>query len=78
MVWWFGGLVVWSIGIPPVSFLVASYYFEGPQVIIISSLVNIELSAKSALLYLALMAGIVGYSLSAYLLGPYPLAQWRY
>ena len=68
------GLVVWSAWIPPVPFLVASYYFEGPQVIL-NSLINIELSSISALLYLALMASIVGYSLWGYLLGRYPIAQ---
>ena len=68
------GLVVWSAWIPPIPFLVASYYFEGPE-LIINSLVNIDISSISALLYLALMASITGYSLWSYLLGRYPAAQ---
>lgn len=68
------GLVVWSAWIPPLPFLLASYIFEGPNRII-DSLVNIELSSIAALLYLALMASIVGYSLWSYLLSRYQAAQ---
>mgnify|MGYP000559479092 CR=1 FL=1 len=68
------GLVVWSAWIPIIPFLMASYYFEGAD-LIISSLVNIELSSVLALLYLAVMASIVGYSMWSYLLERYPAAQ---
>lgn len=68
------GLVVWSAWIPPIPFLIASYYIEGPE-LMINSLVNIDISSILALLYLALMASIVGYSLWSYLLERYPAAQ---
>ncbi|MCJ8320039.1 MAG: EamA family transporter [Colwellia sp.] len=68
------GLVVWSAWIPIIPFLIASYYLEGPE-LIINSLINIELSSILALLYLALIASIAGYSLWSYLLGRYPAAQ---
>jgi len=68
------GLVVWSAWIPIIPFLAASYFLEGPEVMI-KSLVNIQLSSILSLLYLALMASIAGYSLWSYLLGRYPAAQ---
>jgi len=68
------GLVVWSAWIPPLPFLIASFYFEGSEVIV-HSLRNIQLSSVIALLYLSVVASIVGYSLWSYLLGRYPAAQ---
>lgn len=68
------GLVIWSAWIPPIPFLLASYYFEGGEVIQ-EALLNLELSTFSALLYLAIAATIIGYSLWSYLLGRYPAAQ---
>ncbi|WDE06620.1 EamA family transporter [Thalassomonas viridans] len=68
------GLVIWSAWIPPVPFLLASYYFEGGGAIQ-EALVNIQFSTIAALLYLAIAATIVGYSLWSYLLGRYPAAR---
>ncbi|WP_281559924.1 EamA family transporter [Thalassomonas sp. RHCl1] len=68
------GLVIWSAWIPPIPFLLASYYFEGGEVIQ-EALLNIQLTTFASLLYLALAATIIGYSLWSYLLGRYPAAQ---
>lgn len=68
------GLIVWSAWIPPIPFLIASYYFEGPE-LMVDSIVNIQLTSIASLLYLALVASILGYSLWSYLLSRYPAAQ---
>ena len=68
------GLVIWSAWLPPIPFLLASYYFEGPEVIG-QALMNIGWSTLAALFYLAIAASIIGYSLWSYLLGRYPAAQ---
>ncbi|WDD97917.1 EamA family transporter [Thalassomonas actiniarum] len=68
------GLVIWSAWIPPIPFLLASYYFEGGEAIR-EALFNIQLTTFAALLYLAVAATIIGYSLWSYLLGRYPAAQ---
>ncbi|WDE10672.1 EamA family transporter [Thalassomonas haliotis] len=68
------GLVIWSAWIPPIPFLLASYYFEGGE-IMQEALLTIELTTLAALFYLAVAATIIGYSLWSYLLGCYPAAQ---
>mgnify|MGYP000070411316 CR=1 FL=1 len=68
------GLVIWSAWIPPIPFLLASYYFEGSQAIQ-AAMFNLQLTTVAALLYLAIAATIVGFSLWSYLLGRYAAAQ---
>lgn len=68
------GLVVWSAWIAFIPFMLASLYFEGWQQIS-SSIENITVSAMSVLLYLAIAASILGYSLWSYLLQHYPAGQ---
>ncbi|HDS9357617.1 TPA: O-acetylserine/cysteine exporter [Enterobacter chengduensis] len=67
-------LVVWSALIPIVPFLAASLIFDGPDVMI-SSLVNIDLTTILSLIYLAFVATIVGYGIWGSLLGRYE--TWR-
>ena len=67
-------LVVWSALIPPLPFLMLSYWLEGPEVIL-SSLSNIGYQTILAVLYLAAIATIFGYSSWAYLLKHYPASQ---
>ena len=68
------GLVIWSSWFPILPFLIASYLFEGPE-IIIESITNLQWSSVAALFYLALFASIIGYSLWSYLLSKYPAGQ---
>ncbi|RQW61871.1 EamA family transporter [Vibrio viridaestus] len=63
-------LIVWSALIPTGAFAIASYVFEGSD-IIISSLQNIEWHNVLALLYLSILATIVGYGGWSYLLSRY-------
>ena len=67
-------LVVWSALIPPLPFLLLSYWLEGPE-LIVSSLSGIGLQSILAVVYLALVATIFGYSSWAYLLRNYPASQ---
>ncbi len=67
-------LVVWSALIPPLPFMLLSYWLEGPD-LIRSSLAAIGLDSILAVLYLALVATIFGYSSWAYLLRHYPASQ---
>ncbi|WP_395300212.1 O-acetylserine/cysteine exporter [Enterobacter sp. ECC-175] len=67
-------LVVWSALIPIVPFLAASLIFDGPDVMI-SSLVNIDLTTILSLIYLAFVATLVGYGIWGSLLGRYE--TWR-
>lgn len=67
-------LVVWSALFACVPFFIISYLFEGPE-LIVASLKHINATALGSLLYLALVATLVGYSLWSYLLGRYPAGQ---
>lgn len=67
-------LVVWSALFACPPFFVLSYFVEGPE-LIVSALQNISLSAILSLLYLALIATLVGYTLWSYLLSRYPAGQ---
>ena len=67
-------LVVWSALIPIVPFMVASFVFDGPT-LMINSLVNIDLTTILSLIYLAFIATIVGYGIWGSLLGRYE--TWR-
>ncbi|SAL74692.1 permease [Caballeronia peredens] len=64
-------LVVWGSLIPPLPFLALSLIFEGPARIE-ASLAAIPLVSVFAILYLAFVATIVGYSLWGKLLARYP------
>ncbi|CCD37981.1 Permease of the drug/metabolite transporter(DMT) superfamily [Candidatus Paraburkholderia kirkii UZHbot1] len=64
-------LVVWGSLIPPLLFLALSLIFEGPARIE-SSVAAIPLVSVCAILYLAFVATIVGYSLWGKLLARYP------
>jgi DME family drug/metabolite transporter/O-acetylserine/cysteine efflux transporter len=67
-------LIIWSAWIPPIPFFIASYWVEGPD-LIITSLSNFNLQSAIALLYLSILATVVGYGLWSYLLKKYPAAQ---
>ena len=67
-------LVVWSALIPIVPFMVASFILDGPQVML-NSLVEIDLTTILSLIYLALVASIIGYGIWGSLLGRYE--TWR-
>ncbi|WP_321783490.1 EamA family transporter [Paraburkholderia sp. J94] len=68
------GLVVWASLIPPLPFLVLSYFMEGPQRIEIA-LEGIGMTSIGAIVYLAFIATILGYSLWSRLLSKYPASQ---
>lgn len=68
------GLVVWSSWVAIIPFLISSFIFEGWEAIA-TSLLNIEVTSILVLLYLALGASILGYSLWSYLLTHYPAGQ---
>ncbi|WP_338926638.1 EamA family transporter [Mycetohabitans endofungorum] len=68
------GLVVWSSLIPPLPFLALSFWFEGPAQIW-SSLGQISAASFFAVIYLAFVATLLGYSLWGGLLTRYPAAQ---
>ncbi|WNJ36817.1 O-acetylserine/cysteine exporter [Enterobacter hormaechei] len=67
-------LVVWSALIPIVPFMAASFILDGPQAML-KSLVEIDLTTLLSLIYLALVASIVGYGIWGSLLGRYE--TWR-
>jgi len=67
-------LIIWSAWIPPIPFFIASYFIEGPG-LIIDSLSNFGLQSAIALIYLSVLATVVGYGLWSYLLKKYPAAQ---
>ena len=67
-------LIIWSAWIPPIPFFIASYFIEGPS-LIIDSLSNFGLQSAIALIYLSVLATVVGYGLWSYLLKKYPAAQ---
>lgn len=68
------GLVIWGSLIPPVPFFLLSLWLEGPQRIE-HALLNIGTSSILALLYLALVATLLGYGLWSRLLSRYPAGQ---
>ncbi|MEH6627026.1 MAG: EamA family transporter [Motiliproteus sp.] len=67
-------LVVWSALIPPLPFLLLSYWLEGPE-LMISSLNNMGYQSLLAVFYLAAVATIFGYGSWAYLLKRYPASE---
>ncbi|MFT5707943.1 MAG: drug/metabolite transporter (DMT)-like permease [Oceanospirillaceae bacterium] len=67
-------LVVWSAVISCVPFFISAYLIEGPE-LIKTALLNISMTSLASLLYLALVATLVGYSLWSYLLSRYPAGQ---
>lgn len=68
------GLVVWGALIPPLPFLALSGIIEGPARIQ-SSLAGMTYVGVSAVLYLALVATIIGYVLWGRLLVRHPVSQ---
>jgi O-acetylserine/cysteine efflux transporter len=68
------GLVIWGSLIPPVPFFLLSLWLEGPQRIE-QALLNIGTSSILSLLYLALVATLLGYGLWSRLLSRYPAGQ---
>jgi O-acetylserine/cysteine efflux transporter len=68
------GLVVWGSLIPPLPFLVLSWFLEGPEVIE-AALRGINLNSILVLIYLAFGATILGYGLWSRLLSRYPVSQ---
>lgn len=68
------GLVVWGALIPPLPFLALSGIIEGPTQIQ-SSLAGMTYVGVSAVLYLALVATIIGYVLWGRLLVRHPVSQ---
>ncbi|WP_322050961.1 EamA family transporter [Paraburkholderia bannensis] len=68
------GLVVWGSLIPPLPFFVLSYVMEGPQRIE-AALTSIGMASIGAIVYLAFIATILGYSLWSRLLSKYPASQ---
>jgi O-acetylserine/cysteine efflux transporter len=68
------GLVVWGSLIPPLPFFVLSYWFEGPQRIG-AALSGISGLSIFAIVYLAFIATLIGYSLWSRLLSRYPASQ---
>jgi O-acetylserine/cysteine efflux transporter len=68
------GLVVWGALIPPLPFLALSSMIEGPA-LIHSSLANMTYVGLSAVIYLALVATIIGYVLWGRLLVRHPVSQ---
>ncbi|MCP3707373.1 EamA family transporter [Paraburkholderia sp. CNPSo 3274] len=68
------GLVVWASLVPPLPFLVLSYWLEGPQRIV-AALSGIGMTSVGAIIYLAFVATLIGYSLWSRLLSKYPASQ---
>ncbi|MFL9963955.1 EamA family transporter [Paraburkholderia sediminicola] len=68
------GLVVWGSLIPPLPFFAASYLFEGPQRIA-AALSGISAMSIFAIVYLALIATLIGYGLWSRMLSRYPASQ---
>lgn len=63
-------LIVWSALVPMVSFFISSYVIEGPE-LIVESLVNIEWHNVFSIVYLSLLATILGYGGWSYLFSRY-------
>lgn len=67
-------LVVWGALVPPIPFLALSWLMEGPEAIRYS-LLNMTHVGVLAVVYLALMATIVGYVLWGRLLSRHPVSK---
>ncbi|WP_075180160.1 EamA family transporter [Neptunomonas phycophila] len=67
-------LIVWSGLLPIIPFTVASYWFEGPE-LIVSSLAQASVQSFAVVLYLAAIATLFGYGSWAYLMRHYPASQ---
>ncbi len=67
-------LVIWGGLIPPLPFLALSWWLEGPERMG-HALANIGMSSVLALLYLALVATMLGYSLWSTLLSRHPAGK---
>jgi O-acetylserine/cysteine efflux transporter len=67
-------LVVWGSLIPPVPFALLSYWLEGPRRIA-AALSGIGALSVFAVVYLAFVATLLGYSLWSRLLSRYPASQ---
>jgi len=67
-------LIVWSGLLPIIPFTVASYLFEGPE-LIVSSLTQASVQSFAVVLYLAAIATLFGYGSWAYLMRHYPASQ---
>ncbi|NMP31081.1 EamA family transporter [Thalassotalea sp. M1531] len=68
------GLVVWSSWFAIIPFALTSYFVEGSEAIV-SAIANFNWIGISVLLYLAIAASMLGYSLWSYLLAHYPAGQ---
>jgi O-acetylserine/cysteine efflux transporter len=68
------GLVVWSSWVAMIPFFLFSLVFEGSEAIL-TSINNISITTIFVVLYLAIAASILGYSLWSYLLSHYPAGQ---
>lgn len=68
------GLVVWSSWVAMIPFFLSSFALEGSEAIL-TSLNNISFITVFVVLYLAIGASILGYSLWSYLLTHYPAGQ---
>ncbi|MCO4798265.1 MAG: EamA family transporter [Colwelliaceae bacterium] len=68
------GLVVWSSWVAIIPFLLSSIMFEGSDAIV-TSITNISYLTVFVVMYLAIAASILGYSLWSYLLTHYPAGQ---
>ncbi|PWB30453.1 O-acetylserine/cysteine exporter [Pseudomonas sp. SDI] len=67
-------LVIWGGLIPPLPFFALSWFLEGPA-LIEASLRQINLNSILALIYLAFVATMLGYSLWSRLLSRYPAGK---
>ena len=67
-------LVIWSALFSCIPFFILSFLLEGPA-LIFSALRSISVVSILSLLYLALVATILGYSLWSHLLSRYPAGQ---
>jgi O-acetylserine/cysteine efflux transporter len=67
-------LVVWSALIPPIPFFAASYWLDGPD-LIMTNLLHIQLHSILAVVYLAFVATLYGYVAWGRLLRSYPVSQ---
>ncbi len=68
------GLVIWGALIPPLPFMLLSYFLEGPE-LIMSSLAGMGIKSLASLSYLALAATIFGYSTWGWLLQHHPASR---
>lgn len=68
------GLVVWGALIPPLPFLALSLWLEGPE-LIVHSISNIGPRSIFAVVYLAFIASMLGYSLWSRLLSRHPAGK---